>query len=323
MTQRDSKQTIAVLPFVGYGIDSSTAHSISIALSNELIRKGKMRVLPISQIETVENDPKFQQLGTCYARECAVKAGKIISADLITVGAIRKFEDSYLISISTVDVETGKTNSIFKTTKKGDIDSIISGIMPEISQTIVESKYHFDRYPSYTGKNDSRNRMIFSYQFPRIMHYGNEGIVADVEYGRMFPLNERLAIKSACGLKFAYYNYSETSSYGYDLEFAGISISAKMDIGAEYSISRIYGDIDMSANIPVPGIHGDQNPTGLNAIFYEAQIGIGFRLSDRNDIGIKSENCITPIKNTYVIDGVQHNKDLYYHDIEWFVSFRF
>jgi len=316
----NSKQTIAVLPFVGYGIDSSTAHSISIALSNELIRKGKMSVLPILQIDTIENNPKFQQLGICYDRECAVKAGKIISADLITVGTIKKNEDSYLISISTVDVESGKTNSIFKATKRGDIDSIISGIIPEISQAIIESKYHFERYPSYTGENYSRNRVIFSYQLPRFIHYGNKGIVTAVEYGRMFPLNKRLRIKSACGLKFMYYNYSETSSYGYDLNFAEVSMNAKIDVGAEYSISRIYGDIDMSANVPIPG---DQNPTGINATFYETQLGIGFRLSDGYDIGIKSENCITPIKNTYVIDGIQHNKDLYYHDIEWFISFRF
>jgi curli biogenesis system outer membrane secretion channel CsgG len=72
----------AVFPLEPRGVDSNSTRIIEDALSDGLMRTGKMRLLERSQMKTIMQEQGFQQSGTCDGSECAVQVGKVLGVQI-------------------------------------------------------------------------------------------------------------------------------------------------------------------------------------------------------------------------------------------------
>lgn len=130
---------LAVMSPAWQGVDSSTALLVSDALADELMRTGKVRVMERDQMRQILKEQDFQQSGSCDGSECAVEVGRLLSIDNIVVGTIGRLGSSYTISMRLVKVESGEIIGSSRRMKRGEIDEVVSEVLPQVAQELVGS----------------------------------------------------------------------------------------------------------------------------------------------------------------------------------------
>lgn len=128
---------LAVMSPAWQGVDSSTALLVSDALADELMRTGKVRVMERDQMHRILKEQDFQQNGSCDGSECAVEVGRLLSIDNIVVGTIGRLGSSYTISMRLVKVESGEIIGSSRRMKRGEIDEVVSEVLPQVAQELV------------------------------------------------------------------------------------------------------------------------------------------------------------------------------------------
>ncbi len=141
MSQSVSKlPLIAVMPLTPQGVDSASALVVTDALSDQLLRDGKVRVMERSQMEKILKEQGFTQSGMCDGTECALVIGKLLSIDRMVVGSLGKLGESFTLSVRVVDVGTGEILGSARRMRKGAIDDVISDLLPLVTKDLVFAK---------------------------------------------------------------------------------------------------------------------------------------------------------------------------------------
>lgn len=129
--------TVAVMPLVGQGVDEASTQVATDALSDELLRTGKVRVMERSQMEAILKEQGFQRSGACDGAECAVQVGKLLSIGKMVVGTLGRIGSTYSLSVRIVDVETGEVVGSVRRLWRGEIDQAVSEVIPAAAQEIA------------------------------------------------------------------------------------------------------------------------------------------------------------------------------------------
>lgn len=129
--------TVAVMPLVGQGVDEASSQVATDALSDELLRTGKVRVMERSQMESILKEQGFQHSGACDGAECAVQVGKLLSIGKMVVGTLGRIGSTYSLSVRIVDVETGEVVGSVRRLWRGEIDQAVSEVIPAAAQEIA------------------------------------------------------------------------------------------------------------------------------------------------------------------------------------------
>jgi len=129
--------SVAVFPLVAQGLDNSTGGILTDALSDELLKSGKVRVMERSQMEMLLKEQGFQQSGGCDQNECAVQMGKILGIDRIVVGSAGKLGDSHTLSIRAVNVATGEVLASERRVTAGSIDKLLTDVLPPLAKSLA------------------------------------------------------------------------------------------------------------------------------------------------------------------------------------------
>lgn len=129
--------SLAVLPFTGQGVDSVSALVVTDALSDELLRTGKVQVMERSQIRSILDEQGLQQSGACEGSECAVQTGRLLAVQDVVVGTIGKLGDSYSLSVRLVDVATGQVARSAHRMQQGAIDVVVAQALPQIAAELL------------------------------------------------------------------------------------------------------------------------------------------------------------------------------------------
>jgi len=119
---------LAVLPFENISPDSETDY-FSDGLTEELIA----RLSLVSEIELVSRWASMQFKG---ARQDIRSIGRELGARYIVGGSVRRFQDSFRITVQLVDVETNR--QVWGDTYKGRLDDIFD-IQETVAKQIVEA----------------------------------------------------------------------------------------------------------------------------------------------------------------------------------------
>lgn len=130
---------VAVLPLSAQGVDSASAQVLTDALSDELLKSGKVRVMERSQMTEVLKEQGFQNGGACDQSECAVQMGKLLGIDKIVVGSLGRFGSTYTLSLRGVDVGTGEVVASVRKLQKGEMDAILTDLLPSVAQELAAS----------------------------------------------------------------------------------------------------------------------------------------------------------------------------------------
>jgi YVTN family beta-propeller protein len=99
--------SLAIADLEPQGVAGSSAAVVTDWLRGELVRSGAFNVLERKNMAKILEEQAIQQTG-CTAEECAVKLGRLLNVQRMIVGSVGKFEDSYVVNVRVVDIETGK-----------------------------------------------------------------------------------------------------------------------------------------------------------------------------------------------------------------------
>ena len=103
----NAQEKIAVVEFVGSGVDPVTAKIITERFSSELSKTNRFDIVEREMMTKILEEQKFQSSG-CVAAECAVEIGQMIGVSQIVAGSVSKIESFYSLNVRLIDVATGK-----------------------------------------------------------------------------------------------------------------------------------------------------------------------------------------------------------------------
>jgi TolB-like protein len=129
--------TVAVFPLVAQGMDNSSASILTDALSDELLKSGKVRVMERTQMETILREQGFQKTGSCDQNECAVEMGKVLGIERIVVGTAGRLGESHTISVRAVDVASGEVLASDRRVIQGSIDKLLTEELPPLARSLA------------------------------------------------------------------------------------------------------------------------------------------------------------------------------------------
>lgn len=138
LSQSNKLPMVAVMPLSSVDVKGSASQVVADALSDELLKTGKVRVMERAQMETILKEQGFAQSGACDGSECAVEVGKLLSIDRMVVGSLGQIGSSWSLSLRAVDVSTGEVLGSSRRQQKGEIDEVTTGIVPVVAQEMVQ-----------------------------------------------------------------------------------------------------------------------------------------------------------------------------------------
>jgi uncharacterized protein (TIGR02145 family) len=128
---------VAIMQLTGNGVDEATSASVTEALSDELMKTGRVRVMERSQMEKILKEQGFQQSGACDGSGCAVEVGKLLSINRMVVGTLGKLGSAWTFSVRGVDVQTGEILGSARRQQKGEIEDVVPVVMPGLADELV------------------------------------------------------------------------------------------------------------------------------------------------------------------------------------------
>lgn len=128
------KSTIAVISFQPNGVSESAAKAVTELIQSELVKSEKYIVLERQRMNQVMNEIGFQQTG-CTDLTCAVKVGKMLSAERIVIGNLIRAGDKMIISGRIVNVKQGISEFAAqeKVEKLEDLDKSVTNFVTKIT----------------------------------------------------------------------------------------------------------------------------------------------------------------------------------------------
>ncbi|MDA8100796.1 MAG: DUF1566 domain-containing protein [Nitrospiraceae bacterium] len=105
-------------------VDKDISRPLSDSIRREIIRSGRYEVIDRSNMDKILNEQAFQMTG-CTQKDCAVEAGQMLGVGKIVIGTISKVGQTYYLSLSMVNVESGKTENVEEDTCRCELDDLI------------------------------------------------------------------------------------------------------------------------------------------------------------------------------------------------------
>lgn len=127
---------VAVMPLTPNGVDTASALVLTDALSDELIRGGKVRVMERSQVDKILAEQGFQQSGACDGSECAVQMGRLLGIDRMVVGSVGRIGAAYVLTVRGVDVGTGEVLASVRRQQVGALENVLTQLLPPLSSEL-------------------------------------------------------------------------------------------------------------------------------------------------------------------------------------------
>lgn len=100
------KMRIAIMDFNADGVPREEARRITELIRTEIINTGRFNVIERDQLDKILQEQGFQQTG-CTDETCAVKIGRLVSANKMLVGTVMVVSGTTVINGRIVDVEKG------------------------------------------------------------------------------------------------------------------------------------------------------------------------------------------------------------------------
>ncbi len=101
------KPGIAVLDFTNRNVSELDSGVISDTIRSALVKSGNVNVVDRNNMERILTEQQFV-MSTCGSAECAMKIGQLLQVQKIVVGTLSKLPNGYALTISLIDVESGK-----------------------------------------------------------------------------------------------------------------------------------------------------------------------------------------------------------------------
>ncbi len=136
--QQQAKISVAVLDFdARAGITAGEAATLSDVFSAQLVETGEFTVVDRNRIKALLEEQGFQQSEACSQVECIVEAGRILKVEKMFAGTIGKVGRTFNVNVQVIDVATAQILLSKSRQHGGEIDELLSDIIPEIAAEMV------------------------------------------------------------------------------------------------------------------------------------------------------------------------------------------
>ncbi|MBA4348368.1 MAG: hypothetical protein C0415_00040 [Thermodesulfovibrio sp.] len=105
-------------------VDKNISRPLTESIRLEIVKTGKYEVIDRSNMNKVLTEQKFQKSG-CVSGECIVEAGQLLGVGKIVIGSVSIIGSTYYLSLSLVNVETGKIEFSSEDKCKCEVDELI------------------------------------------------------------------------------------------------------------------------------------------------------------------------------------------------------
>lgn len=145
----EEKKSLAVLNLEGKNVPQNTASAVTEMVTTEIVNTGKFQVVERNQMRNILSEQGFQQTG-CTDQACAVKIGKLLSAQKILMGSVSKIDKGLVINIRIVDVEKGIAE--MAAMEKAESESMLPETAKKIARKITGKKGTIEEDESFTTR---------------------------------------------------------------------------------------------------------------------------------------------------------------------------
>lgn len=104
--QAVEKIRIAILDFSAENVQKTYSRAVRNVFEVSLYKAGGFEILERNQIQTILQEQGLQMSG-CIDTSCAVKIGKILSADMVVIGSLNRIGE-YTVTIKFINVSRGR-----------------------------------------------------------------------------------------------------------------------------------------------------------------------------------------------------------------------
>jgi len=137
---KDAGETLAVLDLEIIGsVDKYLSRPLADSIRHELVRSGNIEVIDRSHMDKVLKEQAFQMTGL-VAPERAAAVGKMLGVGRIVVGSLSMIGKTYYLSLSQVNVETGKTEAVVEDSCKCEVDELLDAAKRAANKLIIATK---------------------------------------------------------------------------------------------------------------------------------------------------------------------------------------
>ncbi|MBI5574536.1 MAG: IPT/TIG domain-containing protein [Elusimicrobia bacterium] len=128
---------LAVADFAGKNVSQADASIVTDFLRTELVNMRKFNIVEKGNMDKILAEAAFQQTG-CTEVGCAVQIGKVLNVGQMIIGTLSKLVDTYHVTVSLVDVETGlMLTSETEHTKSADkLNKIAKELAKKLAKTM-------------------------------------------------------------------------------------------------------------------------------------------------------------------------------------------
>ncbi len=137
-TEKKINYYVAILNFEpkSANITKEQAEMLTNSFINAFQKRKRYKIMTRTQIKDILDEQMLQKSEHCSDSGCAVEVGKILGVGKIIVGQVGKFEDTFIIILHLVNVETSEEINTCERRFTGKMDKFFD-FMPELANEIT------------------------------------------------------------------------------------------------------------------------------------------------------------------------------------------
>ncbi len=128
---------LAVMDLIANNVPRVEARAVTDLIRADLVDSGMFTVVERSQMDEILKEQALQQMG-CTDNACAVKVGKLLSANKILIGEMSKIGGTIILTVRIVDVEKGvaEVSSTERVKSADALDVAVGSLVKRLVDTL-------------------------------------------------------------------------------------------------------------------------------------------------------------------------------------------
>jgi hypothetical protein len=157
-------------------VDKDISSPLTQSIRRALVLSGKYEVIDRSNMDKIIEERKFQSSG-CIGGACAVEAGQILGVRKIVVGSVGLIGKTYYLSLSLIDAQSGKIESVAEDKCKCEVDELIDSTKKLVARLVNRSRQVALDYRAKIDKWDAKKDSYreFKSQLDKLIELNQDG----------------------------------------------------------------------------------------------------------------------------------------------------
>ena len=105
-------------------VEKNICRPLTDSIKSVIHKSGKYEVMERGEMSKILKEQAFQMTG-CVAKECAIEAGQMLGVGKVVIGSVSQVGKTYLLSLSLVNVASGKVEQVEDQECKCEVDDLI------------------------------------------------------------------------------------------------------------------------------------------------------------------------------------------------------